>query len=489
MGALGAIVTYVVYKTAWISDDAIITFRYVSNLRHGYGAVFNVGERVQGYTHPLWFALLCVGSVVTSDETFAAMGLSLAFTFATIVCLGAFLAGAARTRTAGSLIAALFAVLLATSDSWRAFQTSGLEGPLSSLLVVLFVVSVLDERAFRPWKVLLGGALLALCRPDFALLVTPAGFVALMVAGRERRLREAAVALLPLSGFVFARVYYGEFLPNTGHAKLGIYTFEQGVHQGLLYVTDWFVNEPVTVLASGALLIFGAARVRRRPEGALCLGLVVYSVYLVVIGGDFMRGRLLMPILVGYSAFGGLALARHLDVAWTLPKSAAAAAMVAAVGALAVTTAPEQTRMLSNSGIINERMYWLPEHSLATYAETRVLTHNPEFDLVAAYIKACGDVTIHSRTPAALGYYLGPQLSVIDTLGLTDRTIALLPRSHLRAPPPRPGHPYKRIPIAYLARRGDVSLFDDWQDKMRELDCSMRERVRAFENDPGLFKP
>jgi len=45
----------VLLKTAWVSDDAYITFRSIENFIHGYGMVHNVGERVQTFTHPLWF--------------------------------------------------------------------------------------------------------------------------------------------------------------------------------------------------------------------------------------------------------------------------------------------------------------------------------------------------------------------------------------------------------------------------------------------------
>lgn len=485
--AMAALATFVVYRSAWISDDAIITFRYVSNLRHGHGAVFNVGERVQGYTHPLWFVLLSIVAVVVNDEVYAAFGLSFALTFATIVLLGPLIVEHAKARATGLLVAAVVVVLFATSDSWRAFQTSGLEGPLSGLVLVLFVTSVLDERSWRPWRVLLTGALLVLCRPDFALVVTPAGAVALASAVRERRLRQAAAALTPLLGFVITKIYYGEFLPNTGNAKLGIFTFSDGIHQGFAYWVDWLRNEPVTGAASFALLIFGAARIRNRREGALCVGLVAYLVYLIVIGGDFMRGRLLMPVLVGNCAFGGAALARWLEIAWRPSLSIAAAIGLGVLAFGAGALARPQTTAVEESGIVNERLFYVPSHSLSTYAATRVLAHNAEFDLVAAYIKACGSVTIHSQAPAAIGYYLGPELTVIDTLGLTDRTIARLPRSHLRQQRPRPGHPYKRIPIAYLARRGDVAILDDWRDGMRRLDCSLIERVKPFESDPGLF--
>jgi arabinofuranosyltransferase len=48
-----ALFAVVLCRTAWVGDDAYITFRTVDNLVHGYGARWNVDERVQAYTHPL----------------------------------------------------------------------------------------------------------------------------------------------------------------------------------------------------------------------------------------------------------------------------------------------------------------------------------------------------------------------------------------------------------------------------------------------------
>ena len=70
---LAAAVTGLVLSVAWVSDDAMITFRYVSNLLDGTGPVFNAGDRVQGYTHPLWFLMLTAVTLVTQDEVYAAV--------------------------------------------------------------------------------------------------------------------------------------------------------------------------------------------------------------------------------------------------------------------------------------------------------------------------------------------------------------------------------------------------------------------------------
>ena len=52
-GAL-ALFGVVLVRTAWLCDDAYINFRTVDNFLHGYGLRWNVAERVQTFTDPLW---------------------------------------------------------------------------------------------------------------------------------------------------------------------------------------------------------------------------------------------------------------------------------------------------------------------------------------------------------------------------------------------------------------------------------------------------
>jgi arabinofuranosyltransferase len=56
-GVLGLLLVFTTLR-AWLCDDAYITFRTVDNFIHGYGLTWNVAERVQAYTHPLWMLLL-----------------------------------------------------------------------------------------------------------------------------------------------------------------------------------------------------------------------------------------------------------------------------------------------------------------------------------------------------------------------------------------------------------------------------------------------
>src|SRR5262245_48696025 len=57
----------VLIRTAWLSDDAFITFRTVDNFIAGYGLRWNVAERVQTYTHPLWMLLVAGAYAITRE--------------------------------------------------------------------------------------------------------------------------------------------------------------------------------------------------------------------------------------------------------------------------------------------------------------------------------------------------------------------------------------------------------------------------------------
>src|SRR3972149_7645473 len=41
-------------------DDAMISMRYAYNLAHGLGPVWNAGERVEGFTNPLWVGIMAL---------------------------------------------------------------------------------------------------------------------------------------------------------------------------------------------------------------------------------------------------------------------------------------------------------------------------------------------------------------------------------------------------------------------------------------------
>lgn len=84
LAALLALFVVVLVRTAWVSDDAYITFRTIDNFIGGYGLRWNVDERVQAYTHPLWMLLLSAGHAITREPYFTSIALGMACSMAAV---------------------------------------------------------------------------------------------------------------------------------------------------------------------------------------------------------------------------------------------------------------------------------------------------------------------------------------------------------------------------------------------------------------------
>ena len=79
--ALGLLAVGRALQNAWIADDAYISFRFAANWANGLGPVWNAGERVEGYTNPLWVALAALGEWLGAPAPHLMSGLNLLVTF------------------------------------------------------------------------------------------------------------------------------------------------------------------------------------------------------------------------------------------------------------------------------------------------------------------------------------------------------------------------------------------------------------------------
>src|SRR5262245_36279451 len=164
---LAVVFSILLIRTAWVCDDAYITFRTVDNLIHGYGARWNVAERVQSYTHPLWMLLLAAVELVTREPYFTSIVLSLALSLVAVALVAFRLA-----RTAWQ--AALGLLILASAKSFVDFSSSGLDNALSHALIAWYLVSVSTARpADKNWQPIAIASLVVVNRQDLALLVGP----------------------------------------------------------------------------------------------------------------------------------------------------------------------------------------------------------------------------------------------------------------------------------------------------------------------------
>jgi arabinofuranosyltransferase len=79
---------YVLFKTAWVTEDAIISFRVIDNLLNGFGPVYNVGERVQVFTNPLFTFILSIFVFFTKEFYYTSIAFCSVLSIATMYFLG-----------------------------------------------------------------------------------------------------------------------------------------------------------------------------------------------------------------------------------------------------------------------------------------------------------------------------------------------------------------------------------------------------------------
>ncbi|HEU5011047.1 MAG TPA: hypothetical protein VFT66_00795, partial [Roseiflexaceae bacterium] len=131
---------------SWMTDDAIISFRYAENLVAGNGLVYNVGERVEGYTNFLWTMLAALLLWLGGDPVWWAYVSGVVLALA-ILLLTYWLARWLLSP-AWALVAALF---VATSQSLLIYTArgAGLETGLFTLLVLAGSALVIKEEGRR----------------------------------------------------------------------------------------------------------------------------------------------------------------------------------------------------------------------------------------------------------------------------------------------------------------------------------------------------
>lgn len=280
-------------RTAWVDEDAFITFRTIENFFNGHGLRWNPAERVQTFTHPLWMGLLSIGHWLSGEYYYTALTLG-------ALCTAAALFGIGYRVNAGIAGGACALFILAFSKSFVNFSTSGLEAPLTHLLLAIFAYLHFSDapREKRLLHMALVTALATVNRLDTLLLFGPALLVACRGMPPRAAIKSLALGFSPLFAWVcFATFYYGTPIPISGYSK-ALAGIPQGAlfAQGLHYYSDVATRDPV-VLPALVLALVAALRQRCLRSAGLALGVVLYCAYVLKIGGGYMSGRFLTPPL------------------------------------------------------------------------------------------------------------------------------------------------------------------------------------------------
>lgn len=436
LGALAAVAVLLTWRLAAIGmpiDDAYISFRYAQNFGAGHGLIYNLGERVEGYTCFLWVALLGLayrlgGEIEAWSRIFGVAG---------FVASGWLTYAIARRVAAVGRAAALIGAAIVFFDvGFLYWSIAGMETTLFAFLVTLALwLYVADAPA------LLCGAvfgLAALTRPEAPAYMGGLGLGILLVRPQQwRRVRDMAVGFVAVfTPFLLWRwSYYGYPLPNTYYNKMGGELVGR-LGRGLLYTwkgqnVSWFA-----LLALGLVPLATPQRARLFPLYGLIAAVIAGVLYE---GGDvFGFGRFYVPVLPAIAVVG----AAGLHSLWPQQAGQRSRMRVALVGALVVF-------LLAGKASGNSRPPLLIKALKATQAFYQRQAQRAER---VRELTRPGDV-IATVAIGVLGYRSG--LTTIDMVGLTDETVA-----HTAVPGVGVGLPgHERFNSAYVLSRRPSFIF------------------------------
>jgi arabinofuranosyltransferase len=431
-------------RMAWLGDDAYITLRSVENWVSGNGLRWNAADRVQTYTHPAWMLLLSAGRWLTGESYLTTIVISLLLSVLAMAML------LARAATGAALLAST--LLLLGTRAFVEYSTSGLETPLSYVLLVAFAAVIVRTEVppvVRMTKAVLLVALLCTNRMDLGLLCAPAVLSTVRSVPFRAVVVRGALASLPFLGWLcFAVLYYGSPFPVTAHAKafgVGIPAADLAV-QGLHYARFALVDDPLLLPVVGLGLGIGLWQATTRW---LALGALCYCGYVVKVGGDFMAGRFFLPPFV---------VAMAVLVPWLSKRSRALCITVAIFAVAAVLwrgvppwlrtppVDPQPTDALieAQHGVADERAVYWPQ--LGLWSPTRGLPQWGMLDALARPDGTGGRWILLNGAVGSAGFNSGHQGHVLDPL-LCDPLLTRLPARDPKRW--RIGHVLRRIPEGY----------------------------------------
>lgn len=417
----------------FLQDDSFITYRYIKNFTEGNGLVFNIGERVEGYTCFLWVMILSLVKLlgfnfISASQTFGII-FYLAALFVTYRITSLLFEGIKNSLA--KLLISLSPVILTFSNGAVAYWTvSGMETAMFSFFVTLgiyfFIKEFNSQYSLFPYSSLIF-LLASLTRPEGNLIFAIAVIHKLIFTFKNRNQNSSitkqiiskpliiwfGIYIIPaLIFFAWRYSYYGYFFPNTFYAKTG--SSSEYFIAGL----DYFWEFAKTYGLFGILPVIGLLSLLNKEKFYSLLFLVstfvIFSLYIIYVGGDVLRpSRFFVPIIPLFSIIIVTGLFELIKILYKTKNLNIAAYIIIIASLLA-----------------GYYSYKLPLDSIKRYSQLENGLVD-KMKLTAQWLKdkqiqSGRKLTVAASTIGAISYY--SDVTLIDMLGLTDSEIAHNPK-------------------------------------------------------------
>lgn len=483
------------WRVFWfLTDDAFIAFRYISNHIMGYGYVWNAPpfRPVEGYTSLLWIILLeGVWRLTGIEPPQSANVISLLFAQATLVMVSAMiwqLKWRNGLKPYHMLFIGLALLGVLSNRTFLAWSSSGLETAMFNFWLVAWVYCGLYLNPgilLRDFLLSILAGLCYLTRPDGVLFIaatTALIFWDFRMIGWKNFISATPMIVLPIH-LAWRLRTYGEWLPNTYYAKVVGWTL--GLESGWRYILSFIMEYSLwvwlglfVVLAIGRLLEPLSIRIGHNSHTWITAGIVLGALglhlgyYTFIIGGDHFEYRVyshLVPLLwVSIiwminqltsptriaTGLVMLALIASWPVPWThwaLSRHLNTRQETAFLHISIAKSLQEYFPQLSNPLVgyleyYDSLQYWLIERAICMrYQEHKIFTQyllaNTPSRQQGIQISGQGYPVMAVNSAGVYGWVL-PHINLIDRYGLNDyviarqSTIASYLIGHQKLPPP-----------------------------------------------------
>lgn len=280
--SLAGAILLIGWKAFWfLTDDAYISFRYVSNSMLGHGYVWNPPpfRPVEGYTNFLHILIL--------DGLWRAFGVtppaasnyvSLVFSFLTLVVAASMLLAVRlgeRMKPYRLLLLGLVLVGITTNRTYLTWSSSGLETAMFSFFLFLWLYFCVRKPHSGRWFVLSVSSSavgIYLTRPDGGLFLAATAAILLLTYRRGMlRLGDwpgSLPLLLAPAHLAWRRLTYGEWLPNSYYAKFTSPWPGSGARYALSFVMEYGLWIYIALLAYFLYRSLRSHRASRRSRSA-----------------------------------------------------------------------------------------------------------------------------------------------------------------------------------------------------------------------------
>ncbi len=299
-----------------VFDDSFISYRYARQFVLGHGLVYNTGDYIEGYTNFLWVWLAVAALSIGCEPLIASRIVGVGSLVALVILTARIFKAELVSDRASLPFISCALILLIFPEGFAAIAGSGLETIFVSFLALLYGYLEFTAREAAPRSSILtqGVAIaLILTRLDAAIFIVAGSCVVMgksflqgpcaqascqerVVFATSQLLRRMALVFLGGTLFFIWKLWiYGTVLPMSFYAK-GAYLFSW--QQGVQYAWGFLRSYPHCFVLAGAFLAapFMVPAVSRPFIAYLWFSVLLYTTYVVKVGGDFMHYRFMLEI-------------------------------------------------------------------------------------------------------------------------------------------------------------------------------------------------